>query len=118
MSAQPVKLCPTCGSRRRCAHRRGAGAPGKPRDYRGLAEYRRTRLAVLERDGYVCHLCNRGPAQDDPADTIDHTPTPYAALPRDGAGNVPLELALDEDNLKAAHARCNRVQSDTHREEL
>ena len=63
----------------------------------------RRRLAILERDGWVCHICTlpidptvQWPAVDSP--TVDHV-IPLAQ----GGSN-------DADNLAAAHAYCNNVK--------
>lgn len=56
--------------------------------------WRRVRLLVLQRDGYVCRM--RGPRCTGVATTVDHI--------------VPLHLGgslLDPANLRAACAKCN-----------
>lgn len=67
--------------------------PAKRRNNRGRSgrPWARTRLAVLERDRFICWLCGRVGA-----DTADHV--------------VPLSLGgdpLDPANLRAAHRSCN-----------
>jgi 5-methylcytosine-specific restriction endonuclease McrA len=61
----------------------GLTAAGSSRAWRAV------RLAVLERDGYVCHWCGR------PADTVDH----LLARARGGGD--------DPANLVAACQTCN-----------
>lgn len=75
----------------------------KQRDYRGTAVYRKVRKLVLERDQGICHICLQPGA-----DEIDHTPIPYRDLPRDATGKVPIAIALDPTNLKAAHGARTR----------
>jgi len=55
--------------------------------------WRRLRLAVLERDAGVCHLCGQPGAT-----TVDHL-RPYVLGGRD-----------DLDNLAAAHVSCNSAK--------
>jgi 5-methylcytosine-specific restriction endonuclease McrA len=84
--------CHVCGAvseRSLCpAHRRRANRHSHPA--RGTAAYGRLRLAVLERDGYVCRWCGAA------ANEIDHL------IPRALGGPD------EEWNLVAACAPCNR----------
>jgi 5-methylcytosine-specific restriction endonuclease McrA len=60
----------------------------------GSAKWKRTRLVVLRRDGYLCAYCGN------PANTVDH----IVARVRGGSDNM--------DNLVAACARCNSSKRD------
>jgi len=61
---------------------------------RGLGwSYQQKRARVLKRDGYICQLCHRFGA-----DVIDHI------LPRAQGGDD------RDENLRAAHARCNSAR--------
>ena len=64
-----------------------------PKDPRDSRHYRKRRLAVLARDGYVCAYCG----QD--ATTVDH-------IQSIKAGGDPLSL----DNLVACCKRCNSAK--------
>ena len=57
----------------------------------GTARWKKTRLAVLARDGYVCVYCNQE------ADQVDHIQS------RVSGGSV-----FDPENLVAACRRCNQ----------
>ena len=61
-----------------------------PKDPRDTRAYRKVRLIVLSRDGYVCYYCG----QD--ATTVDHVQSIKS-------GGDPLSL----DNMVSACARCN-----------
>lgn len=65
----------------------------KPQDPRDSRHYRKRRLAVLARDGYVCAYCG----QD--ATTVDH-------IVSIKAGGDPLSL----ENLVACCKRCNSAK--------
>lgn len=113
---QARQACTTCGSPGECAHKRRQAARRRrasaPRPYRGTKRYDEVRELVLERDEYECHLCG------EEADTIDHTPVPYSALPTDPeTGHPTLDVALNPDNLRAACGDCNRWQGNRHAEE-
>ena len=75
-------LCPACTRARDIAR----GSPTA----RGLGyRYQRKRARILARDGAVCWRCGQ------PATTVDHI------IPRARGGTD------DDDNLRAACARCN-----------
>lgn len=103
----PVKrACHICGRASEDAycpeHRDEAKAAKRARwrPGRGTAADRELTLAVLERDGYVCHLCGKGPAEGAPADSKDHV------IPYSKGGPTTM------DNLAAAHLLCNQQKGD------
>jgi hypothetical protein len=61
----------------------------------GTARWKKTRLAVLARDGYVCSYCNAH--LDDTNATVDHIQS------RVSGGDI-----FNLDNLVAACRRCNQ----------
>jgi 5-methylcytosine-specific restriction endonuclease McrA len=65
------------------------------------ADWQRVRLAVLARDGYVCHWCEQ------PANTVDHV-VPLAA----GGSR------LDPNNCVAACLSCNSSRGAKAREAM
>lgn len=103
----PRKACTKCGAASLAGTSRCVLHPYEPssnqlREYRGSAEYRQTLADVLERDNYLCHICS-----EYGADSMDHHPVPHSKLPRNAAGQVPRAIALDKNNLCAAHKLCN-----------
>ena len=81
--ASPATRCPEC--------LRALGRARGTTTSKGLgAHYQRKRPGVLARDGYVCWLCGLPGA-----DSVDHV------IPRSRGGTD------DDDNLRAAHLRCN-----------
>jgi 5-methylcytosine-specific restriction protein A len=96
MSPTLRRLCPGCKvalvTRGRCpACERAREAPRGTTTERGLGwRYQQKRARILARDRGICWICGL-PA----ATTIDHV------IPRARGGSS------DDDNLRAAHGRCN-----------
>ena len=67
----------------------------------GIKGWERTRLRILERDGYICQIpdCRVGIAY--PADSVDHI------VPRALGGVLPPGALHGDANLRAAHKVCN-----------
>jgi hypothetical protein len=104
----PRKACTVCGGpsvgrSTRCRFHPLARSASQQRDYRGLAIYRQTVERVIDRDAGVCHICGEAGAT-----SIDHYPVSYRELRRRHGDAVPVAIALDETNLRAAHLSCNR----------
>ena len=57
----------------------------------GTGRWKKLRIEILKRDGYICWICG-----GDGADSVDHL------ISRHDGGNI-----WDRDNLAAAHKICN-----------
>jgi 5-methylcytosine-specific restriction endonuclease McrA len=75
----------------------------------------RTRMALYERDGWTCHLCNEPVPQDlewSNEDWQPHYPTLDHVVPRSHGGKD------EPSNLRLAHMLCNTLRGSTPLEEL
>ena len=63
----------------------------RKRNELGSSKWKKLRIEILVRDGYICHLCG-----GDGADTVDHL------IARVHGGDI-----WDRENLAAAHKGCN-----------
>ena len=60
----------------------------------GSSKWKKLRLEILSRDGYICWICG-----GDGADSVDHL------VSRKNGGDL-----WDRDNLAAAHKQCNSAK--------
>ena len=75
----------------------------------GGDSYRRALPTLLERDGYVCGICEKALPNDPSQIDVDHI-VPVAVAKQMGWAKDQIN---DPANLQATHAHCNRVKQDS-----
>lgn len=101
---RPPGPCLNCGKMLRQAGPSALCTPCRRRLKRGIDISAADRLAIYERDGWICGFCSES------VDPTIKNPKPWAAtldhiIPRSKGGSD------DADNLRLAHRYCNNVRS-------